>query len=100
MLNFSDYAVVVQAALLGQGIAFGWITVASHALITGALVPASEMLTRTSRRCLLISPSNHMSKDRVEVITSVERRRRRIRHSIRSLDSLPLLRPLELRQAA
>jgi DNA-binding transcriptional LysR family regulator len=57
-LNFSDYAVVVQAALLGQGIAFGWITVASHALITGALVPASETLTRTSRRCVLISPSN------------------------------------------
>ena len=41
-----------------------------------------------------------MTKDRIEVITSVERQRRRIRHSMRSLDPLPLLRPLELRQAA
>jgi len=29
-LSFSDYAVVVQAALLGQGIALGWLTVAAH----------------------------------------------------------------------
>ena len=57
-LNFSDYAVVVQAALLGQGIAFGWVTVVSHALLARTLVPASEMLTQTSRRCVLIGPGN------------------------------------------
>ena len=55
-IRFSDYAVVVQAALLGQGIAFGWITVVAHALIAGSLVPASEALTRGRRVCELIPP--------------------------------------------
>ena len=55
-LNFSDYAVVVQAALLGQGIALGWLTVASHWLLTGALVPASETLSTTRRICELLQP--------------------------------------------
>lgn len=50
-LSFSDYAVVVQAALLGQGIALGWLTVAAHWLLTGALVPASETLSTTRRLC-------------------------------------------------
>ncbi len=57
-LSFSDYAVVVQAALLGQGIALGWITVVSHALIAGLLVPASDRLTRGRRVCELITPRN------------------------------------------
>jgi DNA-binding transcriptional LysR family regulator len=57
-LNFSDYAVVVQAALLGQGIALGWLTVASHWLLTGALVPASEALSTTRRLCELIHPKD------------------------------------------
>jgi DNA-binding transcriptional LysR family regulator len=57
-LNFSDYAVVVQAALLGQGIALGWLTVASHWLLTGALVPASEALSTTRRLCELIHPQD------------------------------------------
>ena len=57
-LSFSDYAVVVQAALLGQGIALGWLTVASHWLLTGALVPASEALCTTRRLCEFISPRN------------------------------------------
>jgi DNA-binding transcriptional LysR family regulator len=55
-LSFSDYAVVVQAALLGQGIALGWLTVAAHWLLTGALVPASETLTTTRRLCELVHP--------------------------------------------
>ncbi|CAN7625869.1 LysR family transcriptional regulator [Bosea sp. LjRoot237] len=57
-LSFSDYAVVVQAALLGQGVAFGWITVVSHALMSGALVPASGRLTRGERACVLLTPRN------------------------------------------
>ena len=55
-LSFSDYAVVVQAALLGQGIALGWLTVAAHWLLTGALVPASETLSTTRRLCELVHP--------------------------------------------
>lgn len=61
-LNFSDYAVVVQAALLGQGIAFGWITVVSHALISGALVPASDRLTAGERVCVLLTPRNRQPR--------------------------------------
>jgi DNA-binding transcriptional LysR family regulator len=57
-LNFTDYAVVVQAALLGQGIALGWLTVASHWLLTGALVPASDTLTTTRRICEFLPPRN------------------------------------------
>ena len=57
-LSFSDYAVVVQAALLGQGITLGWLTVASHWLLTGALVPASERIVSTRRICELVSPRN------------------------------------------
>jgi DNA-binding transcriptional LysR family regulator len=55
-IHFSDYALVIQAALLGQGIALGWLTVVSNALLARTLVPASDRLTRTSRRCVLINP--------------------------------------------
>lgn len=54
LLRFSDYAVVLQAALLGQGIALGWISVVSHWMKVGALVPAGPALVRTSRRCCLL----------------------------------------------
>jgi DNA-binding transcriptional LysR family regulator len=57
-LSFSDYAVVVQAALLGQGIALGWFTVVSHWLLTGALVPAAEAITTTRRICELVHPQD------------------------------------------
>jgi DNA-binding transcriptional LysR family regulator len=58
MLSFTDYAVVMQAALLGQGIALGWLTVASHWLLTGALVPAADTLTTTRRVCEFLPPRN------------------------------------------
>lgn len=56
-LIFSDYAVVLQAALLGQGIAVGWMNVVSHWLDTGALVPATAKPTAiaTERLCHLIN---------------------------------------------
>ncbi len=53
VLNFSDYAIVVQAALLGQGIALGWVNVVMHWLAQGALVPAEEELLVTDRMCCL-----------------------------------------------
>ncbi len=61
-LTFSDYAVVVQAAMLGQGIAFGWITVVAHALRSGALVPAAERLTVGERLCVLLTPRNRPAR--------------------------------------
>jgi DNA-binding transcriptional LysR family regulator len=58
MLSFTDYAVVVQAALLGQGIALGWLTVVSHWLLTGALVPAADAISTTRRVCEFLPPRN------------------------------------------
>jgi len=54
VLDFSDYAVVVQAALLGQGIAPGHVNVATHWLREGALVPAVDEVSVTERDCLLV----------------------------------------------
>lgn len=53
-LVFSDYAVVLQAALLGQGVAVGWLNVVSHWLDIGSLVPAAPMAIATERLCHLI----------------------------------------------
>jgi LysR family transcriptional regulator, glycine cleavage system transcriptional activator len=61
LLHFSDYAVVLQAALLGQGIALGWINVVSQWLKTGALVPAGDLL-RLERRCCLVSVRNRPAR--------------------------------------
>ena len=54
-LSFSDYALVVQAALLGQGVALGWTSVASHLLREGQLVPAAGRALHTGRLCHLIA---------------------------------------------
>jgi DNA-binding transcriptional LysR family regulator len=53
-LAFSDYAVVVQAALAGQGIAAGWLNIVGHWLQGGQLVPASDVLIRPGRVCRLV----------------------------------------------
>jgi DNA-binding transcriptional LysR family regulator len=58
MLSFNDYAIVVQAALLGQGVALGWLNVVSHWIAQGALMPAELEVIATHRRCCLISPPN------------------------------------------
>jgi DNA-binding transcriptional LysR family regulator len=52
-LTFSDYAVVMQAAMAGQGVAFGWLSVAASALRAGTLLPASSHITRGNRVCVL-----------------------------------------------
>lgn len=53
VLSFNDYAIVVQAALLGQGIALGWVNVVMHWLAQRALVPAESELVVTDRICCL-----------------------------------------------
>lgn len=65
---FSDYAVVVQAALLGQGVALGWLNVVSNCLAKGELVPAADRLRVTSRRCCLVTPGNRPLRPVVENI--------------------------------
>jgi len=39
---FSDYAIVVQAALIGQGVALGWLNVVAHWLRNRSLIPVGE----------------------------------------------------------
>jgi DNA-binding transcriptional LysR family regulator len=57
VLSFSDYAIVIQAALLGQGIALGWVNVTNHWMRSGHLVPAVQEVFVTGRTChLLHSP--------------------------------------------
>jgi len=57
-LSFNDYASAVQAALLGEGIALGWLNVVSHWLAQGALLPAEQGVIVTSRQCCLVTPAD------------------------------------------
>lgn len=53
-LTFSDYAIVIQAALLSHGIALGWLNVVSHWMLSGALVPVEQEVSLTGRTCQLV----------------------------------------------
>jgi DNA-binding transcriptional LysR family regulator len=53
-LAFSDYAVVLQAALNGQGLALTWTSVAARLLLDGMLVKAADRVVRTDRSYHLI----------------------------------------------
>ncbi|KVF22175.1 LysR family transcriptional regulator [Burkholderia vietnamiensis] len=53
VLSFNDYAIVLQAALLGQGLALGWVNVVMHWLAQRALVPGEDELVTTDRMCCL-----------------------------------------------
>ncbi|HWW06276.1 LysR family transcriptional regulator [Collimonas sp.] len=67
-LNFSDYAIVIQAALLGQGIALGWVNVTNHWMRSGHLVPAVEEVFVTGRTChLLHSPDKVLRPAAAEI---------------------------------
>ena len=55
-LEFSDYAVVLQAAMNGEGVALGWLSNVSRALLQGTLVPASDRQIKTGRIHQLIAP--------------------------------------------
>lgn len=54
-LGFSDSALVLQAALLGQGVALGWLSAVSYALRSGLLVPASARAVPTARTYDLVA---------------------------------------------
>jgi DNA-binding transcriptional LysR family regulator len=55
-IEFSDYAVVLQTAMSGQGIALGWISAISRMLLERTLVPASSRRLETGRQFSLIAP--------------------------------------------
>lgn len=60
-LKFSDYSVVVQAALMAKGNALGWLSVVSTLLVTGMLVPTYPVVVTTGRRCDLVVYKNSSS---------------------------------------
>ena len=67
-LEFTDYAVVLQGAMNGEGIALGWITVVARALGEGKLVPASTRRVRTGRDYHLFAPRAKPVRDVVLAI--------------------------------
>lgn len=66
--EFTDYAVILQAALNGEGIAVGWLSVVSSALLKGALVPASDLIIRTGQQHSLIAPRSRPLNPMVEEV--------------------------------
>jgi LysR family glycine cleavage system transcriptional activator len=62
-LAFSDSALVLQAALIGQGVALGWLSSASAALRDGLLVPASERLVSTGREYRLVAKAGPVREE-------------------------------------
>lgn len=55
-IEFSDYAVVLQAAMGGQGVGLGWVSAISRMLIDKTLVPASARRVGTGRNFSLVAP--------------------------------------------
>lgn len=67
-LGFSDYAVVVQAALVGQGIAAGWMNIVSYWMNEGRLVPAVNELVFPGRDCRILSRTDGANADVVQAV--------------------------------
>jgi DNA-binding transcriptional LysR family regulator len=55
-IEFSDYAVAIQTAVSGQGIALGWVSAVSRSLMDGSLVPASPRRVVTGNNFNLVAP--------------------------------------------
>lgn len=67
-LAFSDYAVVVQAALVGQGIAAGWMNIVSYWMNEARLVPAVEEIVLPGRECRLLTRTEGVHADVVYAV--------------------------------
>lgn len=53
-LLVDDYAIVVQAALLGQGVCWGWLNVVGHWMRERQLIPARAEVRVTERVCCML----------------------------------------------
>ncbi|MFN7125790.1 MAG: choline sulfate utilization transcriptional regulator [Allorhizobium sp.] len=56
-LRFNTYALVVQAAMAGQGVALGWLGLVDHLLDANLLVVAGELVSVPGRGYWLVSGS-------------------------------------------
>jgi DNA-binding transcriptional LysR family regulator len=57
-LTFSDYALVLQAAISGRGIALGWRHVIAQAMAEGSLIAAAPHVFTTGRSYYLVASGN------------------------------------------
>jgi DNA-binding transcriptional LysR family regulator len=85
-LRFNDYGIVLQAALLGRGIALGWLNVVSHWLTQGALAPVGDDMITTERSCFLVHPEHTpmrpvVARIRDWIIAESEREMRELKRS-------------------
>ena len=84
--EFTDYAVILQAALAGEGIALGWISVVSSALLKGTLVPASDLMISTGQNHSLIAPRSRPL--RPVVVDIIEWLSTQMQEEIKSLSTI------------
>lgn len=54
-LSFSDYALVIQGAIKGQGVALGWWHVVAEEMLRGGLVPAGGSFLETGNAYHLVA---------------------------------------------
>lgn len=66
-LLFDDYTVVVQAALIGHGVALGWLNVVSQLLVRGGLIPASSKTFTMGRMFTLVTGKGRVSPHVTEI---------------------------------
>ncbi|WP_221930420.1 LysR substrate-binding domain-containing protein [Paracoccus laeviglucosivorans] len=99
-LIFADYAIVVQAALLGQGVAWGWLSVVGHWIRHGDLVPANMRRQVTQRHCCFVQSSGKPLRPIVEevrdwIVAELQHDYREVRQMFPGLDipELPLSAP-------
>ena len=69
-LGFSDYSVVIQAALLGQGIAAGWMNIVSHWMNEEQLVPAVNKQVCPGRECRILARTTGDHADVVQDVST------------------------------
>lgn len=67
-LTFSDYTLVIQAAVSGRGVALGWWHVVAHALLQKELVPACRNTLRTGQSYYLVATSKRPLRKPAELV--------------------------------
>ena len=67
-LSFPDYAVVLQAAIGGQGLALGWTSVVSRLIIDESLVPATDAVIDSDRSYHLVTSGQRAIRSSVVAV--------------------------------
>ncbi|PZQ96100.1 MAG: LysR family transcriptional regulator [Cereibacter sphaeroides] len=65
-LSFSDYALVIQGAIKGQGVALGWWHVVAEEILCGGLVPAGGSFLETGSAYHLVARRTALRRPAVQ----------------------------------